>query len=100
LAADLLNNLVLRLLKEDKPMSKSEKTSGRVASKASGILRSPNASKAAKSIAGSALAQAGTGKTTSAKVASTAAKALDSGRTGEVTKTVAGSVLTQKAKRT
>ena len=80
-------------------MAKNEKTSGRVASKASDLLRSPSSSKAAKSIAGSALAQAGTGKTTSSKVATTAAKALDSGRTSKATKTVAGSVLTQKSKR-
>ena len=80
-------------------MAKNEKTSGRVASKASDILRSPTASKTAKSIAGSALSQAGTNKSTSAKVASTAAKALDSGHTGKATKAVAGSVLTQKPKK-
>lgn len=80
-------------------MANNERTSGRVASKASDILRSPTASKAAKSIAGSALSQAGTSKSTSAKVASTAAKALDSDRTGKATKAVAGSVLTQKPKK-
>lgn len=80
-------------------MAKNEKTSGRVASKASDILRSPSASKTAKSIAGSALSQAGTSKSTSSKVATTAAKALDSGRSSKATKTIAGSVLTQKPKR-
>lgn len=80
-------------------MARNENTSNRVASKASDILRSATASKAAKSIAGSALSQAGTNKATSAKVASTAAKALDSEHTRKITKTVAGSVLTQKSRK-
>lgn len=77
-------------------MTKSEKSSPRVARAASEVLRSPSASPTAKSLAGSALAQSGTGKETSAKVATTAARALDSGRTSKTTKTLAGSVLTQK----
>jgi hypothetical protein len=77
-------------------MARNEKTSGRVASKASAVLRSSGSSKAAKSIAGSALSQAGTSKATSSKVATAAAKALDSTRTGKATKAIAGSVLTQK----
>lgn len=80
-------------------MAKGEKTSGPVASKASGILRSPSSSKAEKSIAGSALAQSGTNKTTSARVATAAAKALDRPGTSTTTKAVAGSVLTQKIKK-
>ena len=39
-------------------MARNEKTSKSVASKASKILRNPRASKAAKSVAGSALTQA------------------------------------------
>lgn len=39
-------------------MAKNEKTSKRVASKASKILRNPKSSKTAKSVAGSALTQA------------------------------------------
>jgi hypothetical protein len=39
-------------------MAKNEHTSPKVASKASKILQSPTASKAAKSVAGSALTQA------------------------------------------
>jgi len=39
-------------------MAKNEKTSKSVASQASKVLRNPNSSKAAKSIAGSALTQA------------------------------------------
>ncbi|QLQ28681.1 hypothetical protein H4W19_07475 [Pseudoxanthomonas mexicana] len=77
-------------------MAKNEKTSTHIASKASAVLRSPNSSKAAKSIAGSALAQTGTGKTTSLKIATKAAKALDSNQTGKANKAIAGSVLTQK----
>lgn len=80
-------------------MAKGEKTSGRVASKASGILRSSGSSKAEKSIAGSALAQTGTNKTTSSKVATVAAKALDKPSTNRAAKAVAGSVLTQKTKK-
>lgn len=80
-------------------MSKSEKTSSRVATQASQVLRSPGASAAAKSVAASALSQAGTSKTTSAKVAATAARTLDSAKAGSTAKTIAGSVLTQKTKR-
>jgi hypothetical protein len=43
---------------EDCVMAKNEKTSRKVASKAAKILRDPKASKAAKSVAGSALTQA------------------------------------------
>lgn len=80
-------------------MAKGEKTSKRVATTASGILRSPTASKAAKTVAASALAQAGTAKTTSKRVAAVAAKALNDGRTKAATKKVAASTLTQKPKR-
>lgn len=77
-------------------MSKNEKTSKAVASKAAKVLTSPNSNKTAKSLAGSALAQAGTSKKTSARVASTAAKVLDDNRSAKSTKSLAGSVLTQK----
>lgn len=80
-------------------MSKSEKTTGRVASKASSILRNPGASQTSKSVAGSALSQAGTSKQTSSKVASKASKALNDGRSSSTTKTLAGSVLTQKTRK-
>lgn len=80
-------------------MPKSEKTSPSVASKASQVLRAPGASSAAKSVAASALSQAGIHKTTSAKVAATAAKTLDSAKASSTAKTSAGSVLTQKTKR-
>ncbi|MGB6100675.1 MAG: hypothetical protein WBG44_07320 [Comamonas sp.] len=80
-------------------MAKDGKTSGRVASKASDILRSTSASKAEKSVAASALAQSGTNKTTSAKVAAAAAKALDQPGASKAAKAVAGSVLAQKSKK-
>ena len=60
------------------------------------VLRDPGASKTAKSLAGSALAQAGTTKQSSEATATTAAKALNDGRTSASTRTLAGSVLTQK----
>lgn len=80
-------------------MPKSEKTSPSVATKASQVLRSPGASAAAKSVAASALSQAGTNKTTSPKVAATAARTLDSTKASSTAKTIAGSVLTQKTRR-
>lgn len=80
-------------------MARNEKTSRPVATKASNTLRDPSASKSAKSLAGSALSQAGTNKSTSPRVATTAARALDDGRTNRTTKTLAGSVLTQKPKK-
>lgn len=80
-------------------MSKKEQTGGRVSKAASSVLRNPNASPIAKSLAGSSLAQTQTAKTTSAAVATTAAKALNDGRTSNTTRTLAGSVLTQKPKR-
>ena len=75
-----------------------EKSGPKVTRTASKVLRNPAASPTAKSLAGSALAQAGTSKQTSAKTASTAGKALN-GRTSASTRTLAGSVLTQKPKR-
>jgi hypothetical protein len=80
-------------------MSKNEKTSPTIASKASGVLSNPGSSKAAKTVAASALSQAGTSKQTSAKVASKAAQALDDGRSSKTTKAIAGSVLTQKTRK-
>ena len=50
-------------------MAKSEKTSSRVATQSSKVLKDARASDRAKSLAGSALAQAGTKKQTSSGVA-------------------------------
>ena len=79
-------------------MSK-EKSGPKVTRTASKVLRSPTSSATAKSLAGSALAQAGTKKQSSSATASTAGKALNDGRTSASTRTLAGSVLTQKPKR-
>lgn len=78
-------------------MAKNERTSSRVAKKAGATLSDAKASKSAKSLAGSALAQAGTRKTTSAKVAQKAAKVLTDPHRSGTTRSLAGSVLTQAA---
>jgi hypothetical protein len=80
-------------------MPKNEKTSLKVASTASAILRSTSSTKTERSVAGSALSQAGAGRITSTTVATKASKTLDSTRTSPASKSVAGSVLTQKVKR-
>jgi hypothetical protein len=80
-------------------MSKREQSGSKVTKTASTVLRDSGASKTAKSLAGSALAQAGTSKQSSRATASTAAKALNDGRTSASTRTLAGSVLTQKSKK-
>lgn len=78
-------------------MAKKHESSGpKVTRTASSVLRDSGASKTAKSLAGSALAQAGTRKASSATTARTAAKALNDGRTNADTKALAGSVLTQR----
>lgn len=80
-------------------MSKKESSGPKVTKTASSALRDPGASKTAKSLAGSTLAQAHTTKQSSAATAHTAAKALNDGRTSKATKSLAGSVLTQQTKK-
>lgn len=77
----------------------NEKSGPRVTKTASAVLRDPGASKIAKSLAGSALAQAHTTKQSSAKSATTASNALNDGRTSKSTRSLAGSVLTQKTNK-
>lgn len=77
-------------------MAKTERTSPSIASKAAKTLQDPNASKVAKTLAASVLAQSGTDKVTSARVAGIASDALQDGRTGSLTKSFAGSGLTQR----
>ncbi len=79
-------------------MAKNESSGSKVTKTASSVLRDPGASKMAKSLAGSTLAQAHTSKQSSSVTAHTAAKALNDGRTNSMTKSMAGSVLTQKKK--
>ncbi len=80
-------------------MSKNEKSGTKVTKTAAKVLSSPKSSPMAKSLAGSALAQANTTKQSSSATATKAAKALTDGRTAKSTKSLAGSVLTQKDKR-
>lgn len=80
-------------------MSKNSKqTSDKMASKASETLRDPNASATAKSLAGSALSQSGTGKQTGAAMEDKASKVLQSSKYSDDTKSIAGSVLSQSNK--
>jgi hypothetical protein len=76
-------------------MMTKKHTSPREASKAGEILRDPNASKIAKSLAASALRQTDPNAVTSPEMAEKAAKALESGKTSEDTKSLAGTVLAQ-----
>lgn len=81
-------------------MSKNTKgTSGGMASKAGSILGNPNASATARSLAGSALAQAGTAKQTGARMEDSAAQVLSSSKYSATTKSLAGSVLSQSNKK-
>ncbi|MBF0423864.1 MAG: hypothetical protein HQL73_12835 [Magnetococcales bacterium] len=74
----------------------SETTSPKAATTSSKTLRNPNASPAAKSAAGSALAQAGNDKVTGKQAASAAGKALSNPSTSKAGKSAAASALTQR----
>lgn len=81
-------------------MSKNVKqTSGKVASVAGKALQSSSSSAVQKSLAGSALRQAGTPAQTGAKTEDAASKALRSGTAAPVTKTLAGSVVSQSNRK-
>jgi hypothetical protein len=72
-------------------------TSPKIAKIAAKVLNNPKASKAVKTVAGSANTQSKNPKEqTSAKVAKVASKILRDGRYGKDAKTLAGSVLGQK----
>ena len=79
-------------------MAKSESTSKKVSSSASKILQSKTASKAEKSVAGSALTQRRSKEVTGVRVAASAAKILKDPKASKVAKSVAASTLTQKVK--
>lgn len=76
-----------------------KRTSSKVASDAAETLRDPNASKTAKSLAGSALAQSGTSKQTGAEMEDKASQVLSSPKYSDDTKKLAGSVLSQSNKK-
>jgi hypothetical protein len=78
-------------------MSKS--TGNKVTATAARTLRDPNASGIQKSLAGSALAQAGTSKVTSKAMETKASAALKSAQSSVMTKELAGSVTSQSRKR-
>lgn len=81
----------------------AEVTGKRAASAASKTLRSPTASKVAKSAAGSALTQvrskSGANEVTSKKAASAASKTLRNPNASKAAKSAAGSTLTQRPGR-
>jgi hypothetical protein len=81
-------------------MSKNIKQSTpKVASLAAATLNDKNASKVAKSLAGSVVAQAHTGKQTGADMESKASKVLQSDKYSDDTKTLAASLLSQSNKQ-
>jgi hypothetical protein len=80
-------------------MAKTRHTGERAASAAGKTLRSKSATKAARSAAGSDLAQVGNEKVTGRKAASAAGKTLRSGRAPKRAKSVAGSDLVQREDR-
>lgn len=79
---------------------KSEVTGKRAASAASKVLRDPNASKSAKSAAGSALSQRkAPSKVTSKSSGAAASKVLKRSSSSKAAKTASGSALTQRPNR-
>lgn len=77
----------------------SKQTSSRVASLAGKTLQSGGASTLQRSLAGSALRQAGTPAQTGARTESKASTALDNSRSSSTTRTLAGSVVSQSNKQ-
>ena len=77
----------------------TKQTSARVASTAGKTLGSPSASALQRSLAGSALRQAGTSAQTGAGIEARASKALDNPRSASVTQTLAGSDVSQSNKK-
>lgn len=76
----------------------TKQTSQRVATLAGRTLQNPNASALQRSLAGSALRQAGSPAQTGAKTEGKAAAALDNPRASATTQALAGSVVSQSNK--
>lgn len=76
----------------------NKKTSGSLASVAAKTLNDPNASKIQKSLAGSALSQAGSKNQTSGAMEHKASAALNDPNSNALTKKLAASVLAQANK--
>jgi hypothetical protein len=79
--------------------SNPKQTSPRVASVAGRTLQSDGASAVQRSLAGSALRQAGTTAQTGARTEDRASRALDNPRSAPVTRTLAGSVVSQSNRK-
>jgi hypothetical protein len=77
----------------------SKQTSSRVASVAGKTLQAPSSSTTQRSLAGSALRQAGSSAQTGAKIEGKASRALDNPRSSPVTQTLAGSVVSQSNRK-
>jgi hypothetical protein len=77
----------------------TNQTSTRVATVAGKTLGSTSASAIQKSLAGSALRQAGTSAQTGARTEDKASRALDRSKSASVTKTLAGSVMSQSNRK-
>lgn len=79
--------------------SNPKQTSTRVASVAGKTLQSSGTSSLQKSLAGSALRQAGSSAQTGARTEDKASRALDNPKSAPVTKTLAGSVVSQSNRK-
>lgn len=79
--------------------SNSKQTSTRVASVAGKTLQSSGANSLQKSLAGSALRQAGSTAQTGARTEDKASRALDNPKSAPVTQTLAGSVVSQSNRK-
>lgn len=79
--------------------SNTKQTSSRVASTAGRTLQSNNTSALQKSLAGSALRQAGNAAQTGARTETKASQALDNPKSAPLTRTLAGSVVSQSNRK-
>ena len=79
--------------------SNTKQTSPQVASLAGKTLQSSSSSGVQRSLAGSALRQAGTPAQTGTEMEGKASGALDSARSSATTKTLAGSVVSQSNRK-
>jgi hypothetical protein len=84
---------------EDNPMKNAKRPSQPIINLAATTLTDNNASKTAKSLAGSVISQAGTDKQTGSKLEDLASKVLTSEKYSDDTKSLAGSVLSQSNKK-
>jgi len=80
-------------------MSNRKQSSDKVAAIASDVLRNPQSSGIAKSLAGSVISQTHTTRQTGAVMEDKASRVLSSDKYSDTTKTLAGSVLSQSNKK-